>query len=310
MDSTAVKIANEKLWEKYPELNRRQLTTKPEDEFYAQEWKRLYSEAKNNKAPEPKVTPNPVVPPASKSPAVAQCQLEPSIIETDDCKEIAKHVQEGDIVVRGESGDSESDFIAKVSKCQFSHAGVVARDKNGDLVVVDAYPGRGPNNSQAVGTVTIEEFFCGHHGSKPTQGMVTRPKNNEAAKKAAEWAMKETEDPDYEFELFDPWNENNKNVYCSDFVYQSFQNAGVDLVPEKMDFLSEENKENTIDAARDFKGGMAKIASDKKIEEELIKQTGGGSEYITPCQVANNDNTDTVVDFERSSGGSGGKAKQ
>jgi hypothetical protein len=58
---------------------------------------------------------------------------------TSNCKDMKNHVQEGDIVVRGERGDDESEFIAKVSRCNFSHAGIVARNEKGELVVVDAY---------------------------------------------------------------------------------------------------------------------------------------------------------------------------
>src|ERR1022692_3553166 len=84
-------------------------------------------------------------------------------------------------------------------------------------------------------------FFCGHGA---TQGLVTRPKDDKAAKKAAQWAYDQSKDPDYTFDLFDPWNSDPKRLYCADFVYQSYQNAGTDLVPDKMDFFSPANKQN------------------------------------------------------------------
>jgi hypothetical protein len=34
-------------------------------------------------------------------------------------------------------------------------------------------------------------------------------------------------------------------------VYQSYQNAGVDLVPDKMDFLSDANRENTLSVVKE-----------------------------------------------------------
>jgi len=184
----------------------------------------------------------------------------------------------------------------------------VARDDKGQLVVVDAFPGRGPGNKNAVQAISVDSFFCDkQYGA--THGIVARPKDCVAAKKAAKWAMDQTKDPDYVFDLFDPWNSDPKRLYCADFVYQSYQNAGVDLVPAKMDFLSPDNKENTISAAREFKGGWAKLATDSMIEKELLKRGGGSSEYITPCQVGQNTKTDTILNFDTASppGPAGGK---
>jgi uncharacterized protein YycO len=216
------------------------------------------------------------------------------------------NVQEGDIVLRGEAGDAESEFIAKVSGCPYSHAGIVARNAAGDLVVVDAYPGR---SSGAVAEQSIDDFFCGHHA---TDGIVTRPKDCDAAKKAAKWAMDQTADPSYKFDLWDPWNNDPKSLYCADFVYQCFQNAGVDLVPVKTDLLDAAHRDKTIEEARkmaqqDTK--LAKLASDKKIEAELRKRTGGNSEYITPCQMGINPGTDTVATLNTAGSGSGSGKK-
>ena len=274
----------------------------PADAALRAEWRAHYQAVVSASAPPSSATPAPT-PPPSAVPVVSAC---PAPRKTGDCKEIKNHVQEGDIVVRGERGDAESDAIARISQCNYSHAGIVARNDKGELVVVDAYPGRGSGNSSAVQANSLDNFFCDH---KATQGMVARPKDQTAAKKAAEWAMGETKDPNYTFDLWDPWNQDNKRLYCSDFVYQSFQNAGVDLVPSKMDFLSPANKKNTIEAAREFKGGLARIASDSKIEQEMLKMTGGSSEYITPCQVASNAGTEPAVIFDAGSrsAGTGGK---
>jgi len=310
LNPTAVRIANERLWSAHPELARRQLTGDPADAAMRAEWMRYYrdAEAALVPPPPPAVAPVPAAPPPA-APAAVACPAPPAPTTTSDCHEIKNHVQEGDIVVRGERGDNESEFIAKVSNCNYSHAGIVARNDAGDLVVVDAYPGRGPNdnNREAVAANSVDDFFCGHGA---TQGLVTRPKDCDASKKAAQWAFQQTKDPDYVFDLFDPWNNNPKRLYCSDFVYQSFQNGGVDLVPTKTDFMSPANKANTIQAARDFQGGLAKIAPDKTIESELLKRTGGSSEYITPCQVASNPNTNTVVTFDTGGSGSGSGSKK
>ena len=306
MDPAAVRLANEALWNAHPELGRRQLTNDPADAALRAEWMRNYNAAVAAAAPPPAVVPAPAAPPPA-APAAVACSAPPSPVTTSDCKDIKNHVQEGDIVTRGESGDSESDFIAKVSKCNYSHAGIVARDAKGDLVVVDAYPGRAAGNREAVAAHSVDDFFCGHGA---TQGQVTRPKDCAAAQKAAQWALKQTSDKDYIFDLFDPWNKDPKRLYCADFVYQSFQNAGVDLVPTKMDFLSPANRSNTISAARDFKGGLAKIAPDSKIEKELLKMSGGSSEYITPCQVAGNAYTDPAVNFSSASSSSGSSSKK
>jgi hypothetical protein len=217
-----------------------------------------------------------------------------------------KNLQEGDIVLRGESGDAESDFIAKVSGCPYSHAGIVARNAAGDLVVVDAYPGR---SSGAVAESTVDDFFCGH---KATDGIVTRPKDCDAAKKAAQWAIAQTGDPSYTFDLWDPWNNDPKALYCADFVYQSYQNAGVDLVPAKTDLLDAAHRDTTIKEARKMAAQddiRAKLASDARIEAELRKRTGGSSEYITPCQMGINPGTDTVATLKAAGSGKGGSKK-
>lgn len=310
MNSEAIRIANERLWAAHPELKGRELTLGPEDAALREEWWKYYHEAENAKPPPPAVEPEPVPPPPEPAPPVQTCPPPPTPVITDDCKEIAKHVQEGDIVLRGERGQQESDFLAAVSKCNYSHAGIVARNEKGELVIVDAYPGRGADggNSNAVKAISVEDFFCSpEYGA--THGLVTRPKDCEAAKKAAAWAMEQTKDSGYEFDLFDPWSSDPKKLYCADFVYQAYQDAGTDMVPEKMDFLSPENKENTLDAARDYEGWYAHLATDSKIEEKLLEQSGGTSEYITPCQVAVNDNTNTVLTYDsgKTTPSSGGK---
>ncbi|MEA3643190.1 MAG: YiiX/YebB-like N1pC/P60 family cysteine hydrolase [Lamprobacter sp.] len=216
------------------------------------------------------------------------------------------HVKEGDIVLRGEAGDSESDFLAKVSGCPYSHAGIVAKNAAGDLVVVDAYPGR---SSGAVAETTVDDFFCGHHA---TDGLVARPKDCKAAEKAAQWAMSQTSDPGYVFDLWDPWNSDPKRLYCADFVYQSFQNAGVDLAPTKTDLMDSSHRATTIAEARKMAAQdskLAKLASDKKIEAELRKRTGGNSEYITPCQMGLNSGVTPAATLKTSASGGGGTNK-
>ncbi len=283
LNQIGVKKANADFYAKYPNMRGKSLNAS-----MRREWMDSYikhgSEIETQKNTLPKKKPNTIV---------QQCPPSPKPITLNKCDEIKKHVNEGDIVLRGEQGDSESEFFAKVSNCDFSHAGIVARDSKGDLVV-DAYLGRGVDNKNAVAH-SVDDFFCGH---KATQGLVSRPKDCVASKKAAEWAMKQTEDPDYTFDLFDPWNKDKKSLYCSDFVHQSYQNAGLDLVPNKMDFLSPANKANTLKEARNFdKKGY--LLSDAKLKKHLLQKTGGSSEYITPYQVADNLNTKTVVNFAK-----------
>lgn len=307
MDKNAVRIANQRLWSAHPELANRQLTNDPADADLRTEWAKYYKDAANAIAPSPAVVPAPAPAlPPPPPPVVACVSPPPTPVAVTDCKDVKNQVQEGDIVLRGEQGDAESEFISKVSDCNYSHAGIVARNDNGELVVVDAYPGRGPANANAVEANSVDSFFCDHGA---TQGLVARPKDCDASKKAAKWALEQTKDPDYTFDLWDPWNKNPKRLYCADFVYQSYQNGGVDLVPDKIDFLSPTNKQKTLDAVRGF-DWKAKLASDKKLEKELLSRTDGSSEYITPCQVAVNAQTDTVSTFDQpkaSGPGDGGK---
>ncbi|MET0649850.1 MAG: YiiX/YebB-like N1pC/P60 family cysteine hydrolase, partial [Pyrinomonadaceae bacterium] len=310
LDPNAVRLANQQLWKAHPELKGRALTTDPADAALRAEWHQYYKAATTASAPPPTTKPaTPVLPPPS-TPVVNSCPVAPAPITINDCNEIEKHVQEGDIVLRGNDNDEESAFLSKLSGCKFSHAGVVARNAQGDLVVVDAYPGRGAKksegggNTSAIGEQSVKSFFCDHDA---TQGLVARPRDSAAAKKAAQWAYDQIKDPDYTFDLFDAWNKDPKRLYCADFVHQSYQNAGVDLVPAKMDFLSPANKKNTLQAVRDLKP-TTRALSDSKLESELLKKSNG-SEYITPCQVAQNAQTDKVVDFapKKGSGSGGGK---
>src|ERR1017187_310404 len=172
MDPNAVHVANERLWAAHPELNRRQLTTDPADAALRAEWMKYYNDATSATAPPPAAVPAPATPPPP-APVVTPCPA-PSPVTTSDCHDIKNHVKEGDIVLRGESGDDESDFIAKVSKCNYSHAGIVARNDKGELVVVDAYPGRGPGNKNAVASNSVDSFFlrswCHAGACDPAQG--------------------------------------------------------------------------------------------------------------------------------------------
>ncbi|MDY6994008.1 MAG: YiiX/YebB-like N1pC/P60 family cysteine hydrolase, partial [Pseudomonadota bacterium] len=283
----------------YPELNRRQLTLAPADAYYRKEWMRYYQETLNNKPPAPAVVPEPYLPntlPAAPAKPVTSCPPKPIKTVINDCHDIQNHLKEGDIVLKSTPGN-DSDFIRKAAKCAYSHAGIVTQNDHGDLVIVDAYPQR---SNGAIAEESIDSFFCNHDTFK---GLVTRPNDCNAAKKAAQWAYKQTKNPDYNFDIFNPWSEDPKRLYCSDFVYQSYQNAGIELVADKMDFLSNENKANTLEAVREYVSDEHKLvakASDEKIEEELHKRASS-SEYITPCQVAINDKTNTVIEFESSS---------
>lgn len=238
---------------------------------------------------------------------VGQCPVTPTEKKITDCKAIKNHVKEGDVVLRSTPG-AESDLIRKASRCDYSHTGIVCKNAAGELVVVDAYPDRTGGD---VKEESVDDFFCEHDTFK---GLVARPKDCELGEKAAEWAMEQTKDPTYRFDIFDSADRNPKQLYCSDFVYQAYSNpevdpeTEVDLVPEKMDFLSQDNKKNTLEAVREYaKSGAntgeklaGKWASDDKLEAEFRKRTGS-PRYITPCQVAVNEHMDTIVDFESSS---------
>lgn len=302
LDPTAVIIANQKLWNAHPELGGRQLTSNAADSSLRSEWMTYYNSAVAAAAGPPAAIPSPAAAPAV-SPVVA-CPSSPTPVETPNCADMKNHVHEGDIVLRGEAGDPESDFLAKVSGCPYSHAGIVTKNAAGNLVIVDAYPGR---STGAVAEIPVDDFFCGHHA---TNGLVSRPKDCDAAIKAAQWAMSQTSDTGYVFDLWDPWNNDPKRLYCADFVYQSFQNAGVDLAPTKTDLLDSFHGATTISEARKLATQdttLAKLASDKKIEAELRKRTGGNSEYITPCQMGLNPGVDPVATLKTSGGGGSGK---
>ena len=224
--------------------------------------------------------------------------------QSDDCKSLAQQAQEGDIVLRSTPG-ADSDLIRKLGNCEYSHAGIVTKNAAGKLVVVDAMPGRGDDSTNAVGEEDIEEFFCGDSHGPPDKGMIARPNDPAVGQKAAEWAKQQTSDPAYRFDIFSDFRDSSKDLYCSDFVQQAFQNGGVDLVPSPMDFMSSANKQNTIDGVRAFAktGGMgstaqlgAHLASDAKLEAKILQKVKS-FEYITPCQVAGSSHMTKVGSF-------------
>jgi hypothetical protein len=309
MNSDATQLANQRLWKAHPELKGRQIGIGSEDASLRAEWVHYYKDATKFSAPTPAVAPTPATPPPPRPPVITSCTGAGASVFTADYTKIKDHVQEGDIVLRGERGHRESDFLAKAGKCDYSHAGIVVKNDEGELVVVDAFPSRGLNGKydNAVQAISVDCFFGpdkydATHGLvtqyEATHGMVTRPKDCVAAEKAAEWAMEQTKDPDYVFSLFDPWNENPKKVYCADFVHQAYQNAGVELVKTKMDFLGEENKANTIAAGREFLGESAKDSWDITIEAKMYLMARGTTEYITPCQVGTGSDNSTVLTFD------------
>ncbi len=224
-----------------------------------------------------------------------------------DCKSLAESVKEGDVVLRSTAA-TESDLIRKLGGCDYSHAGIVTKDPTdpSKFMVTDAYPRGGSD----VGTESVEDFFCSKKhsdppGTAPDKGLVARPKDPAVAKKAAEWAQQQTKDPAYKFNIFNDFRSDPKDVYCSDFVHQAFQNGGVDVVPNPMDFMSSTNKANTVDALREFvkKGGygrpaqMAEPLTSNSMLERKIKGKFTNFEYITPCQVANNSHMTKVASF-------------
>lgn len=298
LDPKAVRAADEKLWAAHPELGGRRLTGSEGDSKYRAAWNRFYKEESEKKPPAAKEKPKPAPPPPEPDP-VGTC-APPKKKTVKKCKDVSPEVKEGDVVLRSTPGD-DSDLIRSVAKCGYSHAGIVAKDSKGDLVVVDAYPGR---TNGDVKTETVDEFFCGHGTMK---GIVARPKDCDTGEKAAQWAMEQTKETDYTFDLFNPWNGDPKQLYCSDFVYQSYGAAGATIVPDKMDFLAKDNKENTLDTLREFvkknykedsKEARAARWAPDFIFERIVKSQFGGSEYITPCQVAFNDSMDTAVEYQ------------
>lgn len=209
-------------------------------------------------------------------------------------EDIKNHLKEGDIVLRmGPEG--ESNLIAEATRTNYSHAGIVVMNDKGEPMIVDAYPDR---DDGAVKAITPESFFGEGHA---VSGGVFRHKDSAAATSAAQWANQQTKDPDYKFELFSPWNEDKKSVYCSDFVYQAYSNAGKTLVERKYDLLSDQNIENTVTALRKHGGFKAKLASDQKIEERAREMAESG-EFIAPGQLAESPDVCPAVDFKPNKG--------
>ena len=238
---------------------------------------------------------------------IQQCPLA-SCTEVNDCQKIGENLKEGDLVFRSDRHSHVSELIREITGCHYSHVGIVAKDTDGNLVIVDADEKRGKNedgssnNSQAVAAITVEKFFC---ESRATQGLVVRPKNNKASQKAAKWAMEQTKNKEYKYDIWDPWASNKKTVYCSDLVYQAFKNIGINLSRRKLRLFTKKRIQQELTAIRKYsssktfnvgdKESLAFFLDDEELEKIMRKKTHNKTTYINPCDLIKGNN---IVKFE------------
>jgi hypothetical protein len=220
-------------------------------------------------------------------------------------------VKPGDILLR-EGPGTDSDLIMKITNHPFSHAGIVVRKPNNSLVALDAYPDRG---NLAVSTVTLEDFFDTTHAKS---GVLVRycsagTLSEGIAQKVSEWALTQIS-VNYEFDLFDPYDNNNNNLYCSEFVWRCFLTQRINLVALPINILSHDNKENTLNALVDFayaSGTAPRIAMRSKVRTEVIKKLGSHKGlFIAPYQLLESDDTIKVADVVTILEGAGGGEKK
>jgi hypothetical protein len=127
-------------------------------------------------------------------------------------------LQEGDIVFSG-SVRGQGEAIIAATASPYTHCGIVFK-KDGRLMVLEAV--------QPVGVTTLEDFMS--HG-RPESFTARRMKTTvvpAAYQKARAWAIAQIgRDYDARFR----WDD--RNLYCSEFVWKIYQHAGVELCPPR-----------------------------------------------------------------------------
>jgi len=206
------------------------------------------------------------------------------------------HLKEGDIVLR-EGVGRESEFIQKLTGSPWSHAGIIGRNGDDKLVVVDIYPREGSD----VESLPIEKFF---KPKSAKQGLILRYKGDASvAEGAAQKARKTISEEGMRYDIFDEYTENIGRQYCSEFVYQTYRKGlSVNLVPKPMDLKEPKNRrEKTLDLMveyADIRSDWAKVASDDTLRERATKVLKGHSgHFIAPSQLESSPLTEQVVGF-------------
>ncbi len=189
---------------------------------------------------------------------------------------------EGDIVLRAGIGP-DSDLIRALTGSPWSHSGIIVKDGT-EKIVVDNLPGR---SGGSIGKSTVEEFF-----SQATSGGVWRYwccKPTPALDRivptaAAAWAEAQI-GAGYTFDLLDPYTNNDKKQYCSEFVWRAFRHGGDDLVPSPL-FLKGVNlartRQTLIKYAKAEASFFEKAFVPKEVDKHLDPHIGL---FIAPGQL-------------------------
>src|SRR5690349_3487956 len=123
----------------------------------------------------------------NKSTAVPGSDLPPGLADVD--------FKEGDILVR-EGPEDDSIMIMEITGMPYSHGGMVVRDPVTKLLLaIDNYPGRNTATTGSINTLSLKEWFNAHHAKS---GLVLRYSDEAIAKKAADWALSQIPDKDYD----------------------------------------------------------------------------------------------------------------
>ncbi|MCP4133285.1 MAG: hypothetical protein GY754_20115 [bacterium] len=210
----------------------------------------------------------------------------------------------GDIILReGEGNDSE--LIMGITGGKYSHAGIICYNSSEKkMVVVDAYPGRGPARSSekkasktsfhAIKAITVKDFV--DHSVKTDVYRYKGSRDN--ARKAARWALAQEPDTNYLFSLFDETlSKGDKNLYCSEFVYYCYQEQGANLVPIPLNIKSTANKSRTLQALMKFtraENSKAHLLSDTELRTRLENDASyknHGGIFVSPQQLADSGDT-------------------
>lgn len=132
-------------------------------------------------------------------------------------------MQTGDLAVRCGYG-AESKMVAEVDSFSYSHIGMIIKEKDG-YFVIHAVPGESADGRDVLKCEPVDSFYCSERAE--TGGYARVSCTEKQKQKAVEYALQKVRRGvlfDHDYSLTD-----TTQMYCTEFVWQSYLHQGVDL---------------------------------------------------------------------------------
>ncbi|GAB4147339.1 MAG: hypothetical protein Fur0015_13390 [Ignavibacteriales bacterium] len=140
-------------------------------------------------------------------------------------------LQNGDVIFRRGIGIVSEMVLASDNSCPYSHVGLI-KIEDGKIFVIHSSPADVIKKTNFVEKELIQSFLC---DKVATDFEIMRVKSKSDLKKVINYAdslYHSKAEFDDEFDLID-----SKKFYCTELIYKSFLNSGMDLTAGKFDTL-------------------------------------------------------------------------